>query len=579
MRMTRLVAGIQFALLLSTASLAHAAGAPNFAAHRLLVQPAPGVDATQLTQVLAQHGAKSLKIIPQINVHIVELPAQADEHAIAALLAHNPKIKFAELDALVPPQQTANDTYYSIAWHLPKIQAPLAWDSTKGDGITVAIVDTGVYAAHSDLAGKVLPGWNVVSNSSDSSDINGHGTGVAGTVGAASNNLKGVTSVAWNAMLLPVRVSNAADGVAYTSDLANGVLWAADHGARVANVSYGVSGSATVQSAAQYMRGKNGVVVVSAGNSGVYDATAASDAMLSVGATDSNDVIASFSTYGNFVDLSAPGVSVPSTNKAGGYSYWSGTSFSSPVVAGVAALVLSARPALSPAQVENILLTTTDDLGAVGYDLYYGAGRVNAARAVQTALNTQVGDFQAPIATITAPGASSTVTGLTTVSIGASDNVGVSKVELFINGSLWASDSSAPYDIAWDSRLTANGSTALQAYAWDAAGNRGQSQSVSVTVSNQTIAPDTEAPSVGFLSPANGAKVSGTVTIKLGANDNVGVTQLSLAIDGKTVISATSGSLSYSWNVRKAKVGGHVLTATAKDAAGNATTTSISVTK
>lgn len=577
MRMTRLAAGIQSILLLSATSLIHAADAQNFAAHRLLVQPAPGVDVTQLTQVLAQHGAKSIKMIPQINVHIVELPAQADEHAIAALLAHNPKIKFAEIDALVPPQQTANDTYYSIAWHLPKIQAPLAWDSAKGDGITVAIVDTGVYAAHPDLAGKVLSGWNVVSNNTDSADIAGHGTAVAGTVGAASNNLTGVTAVAWNAMLLPVRVSNTADGVAYTSDLANGVVWAADHGARVANVSYGVSGSATVQSAAQYMRGKNGVVVVSAGNSGAYSATVASDTLLSVGATGSNDVIASFSTYGTFVDLSAPGVSVPSTNKAGGYSYWSGTSFSSPVVAGVAALVLSAKPALSPAQVDNILLTTADDLGTLGYDMYYGAGRVNAAKAVQTALNTATVDSQAPTATITTPGAGSTITGLTTVSIGASDNAGVSKVELFINGSLWATDSSAPYDIAWDSRLTANGSATLQAYAWDAAGNRGQSQSVSVTVSNQVA--DTQAPSVSFRSPANGARISGTTSIKLGASDNVGVTQLSLAIDGKTVSTVTGGSLSYFWNTSKVTLGSHVLTATARDAAGNTATTRISVTK
>ncbi|MBI3771860.1 MAG: S8 family serine peptidase [Gammaproteobacteria bacterium] len=579
MRMTRLAAGIQFALFLSASSLVHAAGAPTFAAHRLLVQPATGVDANQLSQVLTLHGAKSTKVIPQINVHVVELPAQADERAVAALLAHNPKVKFAELDALQPPQLTANDTYYSIAWHLPKIQAPLAWDSSLGANVTVAIVDTGVQAAHPDLAGKVLSGWNVVSNSTDSSDPVGHGTGVAGTVGAASNNAKGVTSVAWNAMLLPVRVSNLADGSAYTSDIANGVVWAADHGARVANVSYGVSGSATVQSAGQYMHGKGGVIAVSAGNGGVYDATTPSDALLSVGATDSNDIIASFSTSGSFVDLSAPGVNIPSTNNAGSYSYWSGTSFSSPVVAGVAALVLAANPALSPAQVDNILITTADDLGAVGYDMYYGAGRVNAAKAVQTALNTTAADGQAPIAAITTPGAGSTVAGLTTVSISASDNVGVSKVDLFINGSLWATDASAPYDIAWDSSLTANGSTTLQAYAWDAAGNRGQSQSISITVSNQAAAPDTLAPTVGFLSPANGAKVSGTVTIKAGASDNLGVTQLTLAIDGNAMAATTSGSLSYSWNTRRVAAGSHLLTATAKDAAGNTTTTSISVTK
>lgn len=468
-------------LLAATAAQAEA----PFAKGRLLVQPAANVSADRLAQVLAQHGAKSVKLIEQINLHLVQLPPQADERAVAAVLAKNPLVKFVELDAQMAHQQTANDTYYSIAWQLPKIQATTAWDTSKGAGITVAIVDTGVYAAHPDLSGKLVAGWNVVGNNSDTSDIAGHGTGVAGTVAAASNNALGVTSVAWDAILLPVRVSNTADGSAYISDLANGVVWAADHGARVANVSYGVSGSSSVQSAANYMRGKNGVVVASAGNSGAYDATAASDAFLTVGATSSSDAIATFSTYGNFVDLSAPGVDIPSTNSSGGYSKWNGTSFSSPVVAGVAALVLAANPGLSPAQVDKILTTTTDDLGAAGYDIYYGAGRVNANRAVQLALNT----------------------------------------------------SASPTS-------------------------------------------DTQAPNTSILSPGDGAQISGvSTTIKISASDNVGISRLSLIIDGNTVTSVTGGNLSYKWNTRKVSSGSHVLSAVAQDAAGNSATASITVNK
>lgn len=579
MKVIRPAAKMAMTLLLAISFFADAAGAQTFAEHRLLVQPVPGTSVAQFDQVLAQHGVKTIKTIPQINVHIVSLPAQADEHAMAALLAHDPHVQFAEPDMYVSPQLTANDSYYGSEWQLPKIQAPLAWDSSLGNGVTVAIIDTGVDATHPDLAGKLLSGWDVVSNSSDTSDILGHGTAVAGTVGAVSNNSLGVASVAWNAMLLPVRVSDASNGYAYYSDIATGVIWAADHGARVANISYDVSGSATVQSAAQYMRGKNGNVVVAAGNSGAYSATAPSDAFLSVGATDSNDKIAGFSTYGTFVDLSAPGVGIITLNKGGGYASWSGTSFSSPVVAGVAALVIAANPALSPAQVDNILTSTSDDLGSAGYDMYYGAGRVNAARAVQTALNTPAGDFEAPSVNITSPGTGSTVSGHTTVSVDASDNVGVSKVELFINGSLWATATTAPYDFSWDSSLVANGTATLQADAWDAAGNQAQSQSVDVTVSNITTAPDNQAPTVTFLSPADNSTIGNKVTIRLSASDNVGVTMLSLAIDGSTVSVSNGGSLRYHWSSRKASAGNHTLTATALDAAGNKAGTSITVVK
>lgn len=566
---------ILFGTLLAASLSAQAE--PPFAKGRLLVQPAANVNTAKFKQLLAQHGAKTIKQIPQINLHVIELPATANEHAMAALLNHNPLVKFAELDSQMPLQQTANDTYYSIAWHLPKIQATTVWDTSKGAGITVAIVDTGIYAAHPDLAGKVLSGWNVVSNNSDSSDIAGHGTGVAGTVGAVSNNATGVTSVAWDAKLLPVRVSNTTDGSAYLSDLANGVIWAADHGARVANVSYGVSGSSSVQSAASYMRSKNGVVVVSAGNSGVYDATAASDALLSVGATSSSDAIATFSTYGTFVDLSAPGVDIPSTNSSGGYSNWNGTSFSSPVVAGVAALILSANPALAPSQVESILISTSDDLGATGHDMYYGAGRVNAVKAMQLALNTQGIDALAPAVAISNPVNGATLSGVAAVNVGASDNVGVTRVDLFANGKLLASGSGSTLSYNWDTTLSPNGATTLTAHGWDAAGNQGQSQNISITVSN--LINDTLPPSVAFVSPGNGAKISNTTTIKISASDNVGITQLTLAIDGKTVSTSSGSSLSYSWNTRKVAAGNHTLSTTARDAAGNTTSTAITVSK
>ena len=133
----------------------------------------------------------------------------------------------------------------------------------------VAVLDTGVDGTHPDLAGKLLPGWNAVDSSNNTADINGHGTAVAGTAAAATNNASGVAGVAWNAAILPVRITNSSDGYAYWSDIARGLSWAANQGADVANISYGVSNSSTIASAAQSMRNKGGLVVVAAGNEGV----------------------------------------------------------------------------------------------------------------------------------------------------------------------------------------------------------------------------------------------------------------------------------------------------------------------
>src|SRR5262249_17298102 len=152
------------------------------------------------------------------------------------------------------------DTYYPNEWHLPIIQAPQAWDITTGStNIIVAILDTGVDGTHPDLAGKLVAGWNFYDTNSDTSDLNGHGPAVAGTAVAASDNTLGVAGVAWDCMIMPIRVSDS-NGLAMTSTFATALTWAADNGARVANISFTVSTSPTVASAAQYFQSKGGVV-------------------------------------------------------------------------------------------------------------------------------------------------------------------------------------------------------------------------------------------------------------------------------------------------------------------------------
>lgn len=540
---------------------------------RVLVQPRPGLPEAELDKILKPHGGKRVGKIEGIGVHIVELPAKASEKAIAALLAKNKHLKFAELDAIVAPASTVNDPYFPNAWHLFKIGAPAAWDVSKGDGVIVAVLDTGVNGNHEDLVGRMVPGWNFYDNNADTTDVHGHGTVVAGAAVASTNNGKGVAAVAGNAYIMPVRVADA-NAWATGSAIAQGLVWAADRGAKVANVSYhGIPGNLTVQNAAKYMKNKGGLVVVAAGNTSAEIVSPADDSMVFVSATDGNDVKTSWSSWGNYVDISAPGVSIYTTDRGGGYRTASGTSFSSPIVAGVASLIMAANPRLGPSDVERVLFSTAKDIGSAGFDSYYGHGRVDAAAAVQAALTAEARDTTAPTVSITAPLSGSSVKGLVTVDVAASDNVGVSRVDLVVNGRPYASDMSAPFGFSWDSTQVADGNATLVAYAYDAAGNSA-SHSVSVRVANT---PDTIAPTASITSPANGATVSGTVAVRASASDNVAVTGMTLFINGALVATSASGSLSYSWNTRRLSPGSYTLRVDARDAAGNVGSHSISV--
>ena len=570
---------LSIAVMAVAAGIAGPANGASIVKGHILVQPRAGLEPGEFEGVLAPHGGKVLGRLGDLDVYVVQLPANASETAVAALLGHNPHIKFAEPDELFVPDVLPNDTYYGSEWHLQMVQAPAAWDFSLGANVTVAILDTGVNSTHPDLQGKLVPGWNFYDNNSNTADVYGHGTLVAGVVAALSSNAIGVTSIAWNAKLMPIRIS-APDGMASSSTIASGLNWAANNGARVANISYAVHGSSTVQSAAQYMKNKGGLVVNSAGNSGTLDSTPASDTMISVSATGSSDTRASWSTWGPYVDVAAPGVGIWSTNNGGGYSSVSGTSFSSPLTAGVIALMISANPSLAPSQVERFLKSTAADLGTAGYDQYYGYGRVNAASAVQAAAQAQVSDTQPPTVAIASP-TGGTVSAIVPVNVAASDNIGVTRVDLLVNGAPLATDTTSPYGFSWDSTKVADGSATLVARAYDAAGNSRNSTAVSVTVANTVIATvaDTTLPTVTISNPANGSKVAGVTTITASSTDNVGVRSLSLSVDGVVVASGNVSSTSYKWNTRKASSGTHTIGATATDLAGNKATKTIQVTK
>lgn len=569
---------------------------------QILVKPKAGLPDSEFDKILKRNNAQDKEVIGNIGVHVISVPPQA-EQAVVRALSRNPHVEFAELDMAVELSLTTpNDPRYGNQWHLPKIQAPSSWASSKADNTVIAILDTGVDSAHSDLSSKMLPGWNAVDGSTNSSDIHGHGTAVAGTAAAETNNSNGVAAVAWGAQILPVRITNRSDGWATWSDIARGLNWAANQGADVANISYGVSNSSAVTNAAQYMRSKGGLVVVAAGNDGVDPGFKDNPYMISVSATTSSDAKASWSNFGEFINVAAPGASIQTTTRGGGYGNWNGTSFSSPVAAGVVALIKGANPTLTPDEVEQILKASADKI-AGDIHPYYGHGRVNAAAAVEMAQNmvNVTIDTEAPSVNIFSPTGGSSVSGIVTVEVNATDNVGVSEVSLYANGKVVGTDTTAPYQFSWDSSQIADGSVSLSATAVDAAGNEGDSKSVNVTVNNATaqdnddsednvvdnvdnnktddVIDDVTPPTVAIGNPADGSRVARVVKIDVSAEDDVAVDNIQLFINGRLVSSASGGQLSHNWNTNREPRGTYTIEAVATDTSNNTAKHTITVSK
>lgn len=557
---------------------------------QILVKPKAGLSDSEFDRILKRNNGQGKGAIGNLKVHVVSVPAQA-EQAVVRALSRNPHIEFAELDMAVELSLTTpNDPRYGNQWHLPKIQAPTSWSSTKADNTVIAILDTGVDSAHSDLSSKMLPGWNAVDGSTNSSDVHGHGTAVAGTAAATTDNANGVAGVAWNAQILPVRITNSSDGWAYWSDIARGLNWAADQSADVANISYGVSNSSAVTNAAQYMRSKGGLVVVAAGNDGVDPGFNDNPYMISVSATDSSDNKTSWSNYGAFIDVAAPGSSIQTTTRGGSYGSWNGTSFSSPVAAGVIALIQGANPTLTPDEVEQILKSSADKI-AGDIHPYYGHGRINAAVAVEMAqsMGNVTVDSDAPSVNIFSPTGGNTVSGLVEVEVNATDNAGVSEVSLYANGFYVGTDTTAPYQFSWDSNQVPDGSVTLSATAIDAAGNEGVSSGVNVTVQNtieevvdepiEEVIEDIAPPTVAISDPADGSRVSRVVKINVSAEDDVAVANIQLFINGSLVSSVDGNQLSHNWNTNKERRGTYIIEAVATDTSNKTAKHTITVSK
>ncbi len=558
-------------------------GKPGNAANELIIQAKAGVSRGQIAEALEGLGTASVGDIPQIRLKRIKVQSHEFEKVKAAL-KKNPHIKFAEPNYIAEASFTPNDARYYSQWHLQKISAAPGWDiSTGSTNVPIAIIDSGVDPTHPDLTGKLISGYNFVAGNTDTHDVMGHGTAVAGSAAAISNNYTGVAGVAWQNPVMPLVVINSSNYATYY-DIAMAITYAADHGAKIINLSLaGSSSSSTLQNAVNYAWNKGAVIFAAAAN---YSTStpyypAACNNVVAVSATTSSDTPASFSNYGNWVDISAPGVSILTTTNGGTYSSWSGTSFSSPIAAGLGALIMSVNSSLTNTQIVDIIEKNADDLGAPGFDPYFGYGRINVYKSVLAAYNTMPApDGIAPTAAITSPVNSATVVGSVTVNVSAGDNVGVSKVELYVNGTLYAADTTEPFNFLWDTSNLYPGYYDLKALAYDASRNVGQSGSVNVYVSN-AYSLDTVKPSVTIISPQNNTYVSKKVRIKAAASDNMGISRVEFYIDGalKTTMYGNTASYIWNWNTSSAVRGAHTITLKAFDGANNMGTDSITVYK
>lgn len=362
----------------------------------------------------AQTGLPILRSIPQLGIVVIAADGAATGEALAATAARlelQRNVEWVEPNYTFALDLVPNDPSYASrqATYMNRMEMPAAWDYTTGQpGVVVAVLDTGVDLTHPDLAGNIwtnpleIPtnlidddgngfvddvyGWNFASNNNAVADDYGHGTHVAGIAAAAINNATGIAGMAGGAKIMAVKVFYPPPSVIGTyEDLIRGIVYATDNGARVINMSLGATSYSLGEEAAVDYAWEHGVVVAAAaGNSGrdIVHYPAAHPNAMAVAATDAGDNRASFSNWGDFVDIAAPGVSVYSTVRFGGYSTMSGTSMATPHVAGLAALLFSLNPQLTNTQVRTLIEQNADDLGGKGWDPYYGYGRINGRKAL-----------------------------------------------------------------------------------------------------------------------------------------------------------------------------------------------------
>jgi thermitase len=380
-------------------------GAP-YAAGELLVTYEPQASEQDVDEAVEESDARVEEELPTPDAQLLSFPEAQDETTEAArerelreakeVLERDPDVMYVDYNYLLLPAFEPDDPWFTggSQWNLRKIGAPDAWDTVLDKGARVAVVDSGIAADHPDLSGKIAAQKDVVDNDDEAEDSVGHGTHVAGTVAAATDNGEGVAAVCPSCKLLIARSGGSS---LLTSDVVQGIYWSVDNRAKVINLSLGSYGQRSnvkiLEHAVDYAWEHGVVLVAAAGNKNTDRPhyPSAYERVISVAATNDSDVKADFSNYGK-IDVAAPGVGIPSTvprtadcdfiNGPDNVDYcdMSGTSMASPHVAALAGLL--AAQGLKAPEIRRRIEKTAVDLGKTGKDRIYGWGRINAERAV-----------------------------------------------------------------------------------------------------------------------------------------------------------------------------------------------------
>ncbi len=366
----------------------------------LIVDAKDGLDDASILSLARDYGLhfSPTALERETREELAEVPLDREAELLDRL-AHDARVESVEPLAMVRASFAPNDPLLKDQWHMERIGASRAWDFATGRGVTVAVVDTGIacedygpYTKGSDLSDtECVTGWNFVTKNEHANDDQGHGTHVAGTIAQSTNNGIGAAGVAFHARLMPVKVLNE-NGFGTTADVADGIRWAAEHGAQVINLSLGgPRNSRVLQKAIDFAVGHGAVVVAAAGNTGGrVQFPGASDGVIGVSATDADDKLAKFSSRGDGVDIAAPGVNVTQQTicnkgreKCQDFKSYNGTSMASPHVAGAAALVVSLG-VTDPVAVEEALRKGARVIdGSPAGQKLYGAGVLQAADTVE----------------------------------------------------------------------------------------------------------------------------------------------------------------------------------------------------
>jgi len=338
---------------------------------------------------LSALGAVQIDRIEALDAEVVEFASLksndslAMRQAMVESLLKDGNIEYAEPNFIYTSTYTPNDPGRSSQWAWGVTQAYTGWDITRGSSsVVVAVVDTGIQSTHPDLDAKIVAGYDYIDNDSTPNDGNGHGTHVAGTVAAETNNSTGGAGTCPNCRLMGVRVLNNS-GSGTLAGVANGITYAANNGAKVINLSLGGGGSTALQNAVNYAWGRGVFLACAAGNSNTSSTTSAYPAAytncFAVASTTSTDARSSFSNYGTWVEVAAPGSSIYSTWINSGYNTINGTSMATPHVAGLAGLLSS--QGLTNSQIKSKICSSSDQISGTG--TRWTCGRINIYKAVQ----------------------------------------------------------------------------------------------------------------------------------------------------------------------------------------------------